>query len=223
MKPNKKESKEKEFIKARKRIDELYGKIFNFPFRPLERKIFVGHWRFFKVREDVLRSSIGEQIKYVVDKCNSWVLGKKNSPKSYENCYGSTYCKYFGEITVSKQLLKPLYEKEAEDWNIPNKEKILKKWFHVAEKTKSFGSKNMVKKVYYPNIPDHMLEFAYKPAYISEVQELCGEYMSELEQLKHYMKNNPESDWKYKDRFECPNKREKIAKIVEKEIDYGEL
>lgn len=190
MKPQKKESKIKDFLRAQKRIDELHDLIANSPYVPLKKKVFVGHWRFFKVRDDILRSSIGNSAKLVVDACNSWVLGKKNNPKSYEKAYGVEYCKYFGETTVSKQTLRPLTQEQLDRLNFPNRPSFIRRWFDVEEKTRSYGSKNIVVRRYFPKISSHMLEFAFKPAYITEEKPKIGDYESELAKLYQYMYDN---------------------------------
>jgi hypothetical protein len=191
MKPNNKESRIKYFLRVQRRINELHTLIRNAPDIKLKKPIFVGHWRFFKVRDDVLRSSLGQQVKLVVDACNQWVLGKKDDPKSYENrCYTRVYCSYLGSTAVSKQHLYPLSQAELDKCNFPNPIQFIRRWFDIEEKTKSFGSKNIITRTYYPKVRPHMLEFAYKRAYITEEHCKVGDYESELAKLYQFMNDN---------------------------------
>ncbi len=223
MKPDKKESRIKEFRKAQRRIDELHTLIAQSPCIPLKNKIFVGHFRFFKVREDILRSSIGNEVKLVVDACNTWVLGKKHDPKTYENCHGIVYCRYFGETTVSKQCLRPLSQEQIDKINFPNRPSFIRRWFDIEEKTKSYGSKNVVYRRYFPKIPSHMLEFAFKPAYITEEKIKIGDYESELAKVYQFMSAN--KGWEaingsYKDEwYSNADKKRILEKIKSREVD----
>lgn len=218
---NKKESKLKQFIRAQDRINELHDLIAKSPSIPLKSKIFVGHWRFFKVRDDILRSSIGNAAKLVVDSCNSWILGKKKEPKSYEKCYGSVYCKYVGETTVSKQCLRPLSQYQMDQINLPNKVSFIRRWFDAEEKAKSYGSKNVIVRRYFPKVPPHMLEFAFKPAYITEEKSKIGDYESELAKLYIFMSQNHGWDYldnRYRDEWNSSSKKKTIEKLKEREI-----
>lgn len=221
MKTTTKESKKKEAIRIRKRIDELNSLIFNMPPVPLKKKMFVGHWRFFKVRDDILRSSIGEVVKKVVDACNTMVLGKKNEPKSYEHSYGTVYYKYFGEVAVSHQTLRSLSEDEVSKIGLTPKQ--IRKYFLISEKTKSFGSKNITFRRYFPAIAPYMIEFAYKPAYIEAVRDVVGDYESELAKL--YRKMHEINGWTLlhgnsRDEWDLSlDKKKKLERIRKKEMD----
>lgn len=224
MKPDKREAEYKKLLLAKARIDELYRLMAALPRKRLEKKIFAGHWRFFKVRDDILRSSIGEAAKLVVDKCNTYVLGNKKNPKSYEKWHGTEYCRYFGEITVSKQTLQSLSQEQIDKIDFPNRENFIRKWFHVAEKVINVGSKNIIRRRYIPKIPPHMLEFAYKPAYITEVSDKAGDYESELAKLNDYFYRK--NGWAILyGRNRCGyegdyaiSKKKKIRQLQEKEI-----
>ena len=229
MKPNPKESRIKQFIHAQHRINELHKLIRNAPDVKLKKPIFAGWWRFFKVRDDILRSSIGQQVKLVVDACNHWVLGKKNDPKSYENkCYTRVYCAYFGSTAVSKQHLHPLSQEESDKCNFPNPVSFIRRWFDVEEKVRNFGSKNVIYRNYYPKVRPHMIEFAYKRAYITEEHCKVGDYESELAKLSQFMTDNHgwdalcqhnKDDWDYnldkKKMLRDLNKRELREAILE--------
>ena len=67
--------------------------------------MFIGFWRSFKVREDVLRSSIGLEVQKVVEACNTYWLGKTKAAKSYErvalrDCHKINVSLYFSAPTL---------------------------------------------------------------------------------------------------------------------------
>lgn len=220
MKPQKQEVKFREFLKASARISELYGLIRDTPSIPLPKRIFAGHWRYFKVREDILRSSIGEQVSKVVNLCNSWVLGRKKEPSSYEHCYSAIYCKYYGETFVSKQHLHPVSQETIDKAGFSPKQ--IARWFEVSRTVKSFGSKNVEFCKYYPKVPEYMLEFAYKAAYITEEKVKVGAYESELAKLQQFMADN--NGWKalenrHRDDWDLSLDKKRLAnRLADKEI-----
>ena len=187
MKSNKHKQMMQKIRKAALRIDELYDLIRLQPREKFAKPIFCGHWRFFVVRADVLRSSIGQQAQQVVNRCNNWWLGDKKDPKSYRGMTFGYYHKplwHFG-TWADEQHLKPLDQKQWDDANFP--EFFKRKWFDIIDKTISFGSKNIVSHIYVPRVPCHMTEFAYKRAYKIESSRAGGDYSSELARLKDFM------------------------------------
>lgn len=193
MKLDKKELKLAELRKAEKRIFALQKEISNLPKEKLENKIFVGHWRFLKVRADILRSSIGNQVAAVVEACNTYCLGKKKEANSYRMVVEVAYpingsILRGGSFKQEGQGLKPLSSKEFEAANFP--EHFEKKWFNKQEVTKSVGSKNLITYRYFPKIAKHMVEFAYKPAYMLEASKAGGDLESELVGLYKLMNSN---------------------------------
>jgi len=190
MKKQKKEISLKHIRKVAERINELYRDMRGISV-PLENKIFVGHWRHFKVRDDVLRSSIGEQVQKVVDACDHWVLGKKHSPKSYkartEVGFGSGRDSFFTYIQDGQGLVS-ISQEQFDKENFPPF--FRNKWFYVRELYRNYGSKNVVRYRYYPKVPDYMVEFAYKAAYVTEKFIPNGDAESELHYLKLWMEEN---------------------------------
>jgi len=190
MKRGSQESEEKKLRRIARRIDEIHKELQTRPSVPLKKKVFVGHWRYLSVRSDILRSSVGSQVKMVVDRCNNWVLGKKSVPSSYR---AST------EVAISatesgfthEQGLRPLSREEWEAAEFPPH--FEKKWFRRVPKIIRAGTKNIVVDRYFPQIPRHMLEYAYKPAYITETNELDGKLESELRCL--YAKMRASHGW----------------------------
>jgi hypothetical protein len=224
MKKDKEEIKISELRKAEKRIFALQKEISNLPKEKLDKKIFVGPWRFLKVRADVLRSSIGAQVAQVVEKCNTYCLGKKKEPNSYrmtvevaypingDMLHGSTF-------RQEGQGLRPLFQKEFEAAGFP--EHFEKKWFDKQEISRSVGSKNLVSYRYFPKIAPHMLEFDYKPAYMIEATKAGGDLESELVRLYRLM--NSSNGWSklhgnYKDEWTLSlDKKKKLRKLSLKE------
>jgi hypothetical protein len=187
MQQNKKEQLLKEIRRAENRIHELQKIIKNKPKTPLDKKIFAGHWRFFRVRADILRSSIGQQIQTIVDACNTFRLGKK---KDYDSFRGTTEIAILIGATPmtlfsQEQGLRSLSQQDFE--GLPLSETQKKKWFLKVDRTLNAGSKNIVIPRYFPRIPPHMIEYAYKPAYITEINTPDGDAESELVQLHQFM------------------------------------
>jgi len=187
MRHSKQQLKKKDFQRSAQRIEELQRKIASLPPHPLPKKILVGHWRYLRVRADVLRSSVGKQVAQVVEHCNHWVLGKKKHSDSYVS---ST------EIAVSPtktsftqgQGLRPLGQSQYLAASFPSF--FEKKWFRVVESYHRAGTKNIPVRRYFPQIPPHMLEFAYKPAYMTEEHIPSSEMSSELKRLYDFMRAN---------------------------------
>lgn len=210
---------------VRDRIDELHKTKWNAPRVPLEKKIFAGHWRFFKVREDVLRSSVGQDISKIVDACNHWILGKKQEPKSYR---GST------EVFISKrghhipgQYLRPIGEDKMESLGF-NEGKI-RKWFDIEKTTIGAGTKTFEKKRYFPKVRPHQIEYDFKRAYITEVHVPDGDVESELAHLYKFMENHDgwkklgEAGYMRDDWGLSLDKKRKLEKIRDKEMQAEAL
>jgi hypothetical protein len=225
MQKDKKKVQLSEIRKAEKRIFEIQRHMRSLPREKLEKKIFAGHWRFLKVRADVLRSSIGEQAARVVEACNTYCLGKKKDPNSYktstETCYPINGSILNGSSFHQEgQGLRPLYHKEFEKSGFP--EHFERKWFNKQAITKSIGSKNLVHYKYFPKVPKHMLEFDYKPAYITEVNIKAGDLESELAKLYKFM--NANNGWNklhgnHKDEWDLSlDKKKSLNKLSEKEL-----
>jgi hypothetical protein len=225
MKKTKEEAKLSEFRKAEKRIFALQKEISNLPKEKLEKKIFVGHWRFLKVRADVLRSSVGSQVAQVVEACNTYCLGKKKDSKSYRMTVEVPYPINGNMLNGSSfrqegQGLRPLSQKEFEKANFP--EHFERKWFHKQIVNKSVGSKNLISYKFFPKVAQHMLEFDYKPAYMVEAKRAGGDLESELVRLYNFMNSN--NGWSklhgnHKDDWDVSlEKKKTLARLKDKEI-----
>jgi len=203
MNRSKKAIKLKELVRVKERIHALNRAMRNLPSRPLPKKIFAGHWRYFVVRSDIMRSSIGSQVERVVAACNHWVRGNKRDPKSFrghtERLLSSTISGY-----QSEQYLHPLNQDEWDEAGFP--EHFKRKWFDVQTAFLRVGTKNIPRYRYFPKVPSWMMEFAYKPAYITEATEPDGDLESELHRLNDFMerergyqrlggRNYDEYDW----------------------------
>lgn len=176
----KQEMREKTLRRAAARIAEIHLELAARPMTPLKNKIFVGHWRFFVVRRDVLRSSIGSQIQMVVSKCNHWVLGKRGIPSSYRST--TEVALSTREAVFSQgQGLRSLGRVEWEASSFPDFFK--KKWFLNIPRIIRAGTKNIEVDRYFPQVPPRMIEFAYKPAYMTASRLPDGDLETELRHL----------------------------------------
>lgn len=184
MRKTAKAEKMKELHRVSERIAEIHELLRKTPPVPLPKKIFVGHWRHFAVRADVLRSSIGSQVKKVVDHCDHWVLGKRRDPASYRTST-EVYHSPSESGFQHGQGLRPLTQEQWDAADFP--EFFERKWFRVTTRLIRAGTKNIPVKRYFPEIPRHMLEYAYRPAYATAAFEPNGALESELRRLYQIM------------------------------------
>jgi hypothetical protein len=205
---------EKEIRRAQARINEIHQLIARQPSKPLPKRILVGHWRFLRVREDVLRSSIGRQVSMVVEKCNHWVLGKKKNPSSYraatEVAASDTASSF-----LSEQGLKPLTQEQYDAAGFPDF--FEKKWFKVVTVQRRFGTKNIPFKRYFPQVPAHMLEYGYKPAYMVDEKVTPPDLVGELKRLYDFMWANhgwEKLDGRHADEWDLSLTRTKIRERI---------
>jgi hypothetical protein len=171
--------------RAARRIDELHYKVGRTEKIRLQKKMFVGHWRFLVVRADVLRSSIGTQVQQVVDRCNHWVLGRKKISDTFR-CSTEVKTGPSSSAHISEQYLRPLNAKKWEEAGLP--EHIQRKWFETVTTYIRAGTKNIPIVRYFPKVPRHMLEYGFKPAYIEEVENPKPDVESELAKLYQFMR-----------------------------------
>ena len=183
MQKTKKEALIKKLRAAEKRIHELNHEIRNIKPTPLKKRMFVGHWRHFTVRADVLRSSIGEDVAKIVSACDHWVLGKKKEEKSYRTSTEALFGEKTG--TIAGQALKPINQKKAEAAGFSPE--FLRKWFDKHTAVIGAGTKTYERHRYFPKIRPHMVEFTYKPAYITEITNPNPDTESELAHLYKFM------------------------------------
>lgn len=179
--------REKGLRRIAARIEEIHRELRLRPLTPLPKKIFVGHWRYLAVRRDVLRSSIGSQVQMVVDRCNYWVLGRLGTPSSYRPSTEVAVSSLESRFTQDHGL-RPLGRAEWLDASFPDF--FEKKWFRKVNRVIRAGTKNIEVPRYFPQVPAHMLEFAYKKAYITESQVPDGTLESELKRLYASMRTS---------------------------------
>jgi len=229
MNKNKQEEKYKELLHIRDRIDELNRQMSKVQPIKLNKKIFAGHWRFLKVRKDILRSSIGIEVQNVVNQCNHWVLGKKKDANSY--CCSTEIYYPYGVLSnrnestwQSGQGLVPLSQDQWDAANFPISYKM--RWFTIRKIERNFGTKNITFYKYYPTIPHRMLEFGYKAAYITEVYEPNGDVETELKYLND--KFNELHGWevlcgRYRDEWNLSFTKKRIIEQIAKKEMYQDL
>lgn len=214
---NKQEELLKKLRAAEARINELSRGRWKAKPEKLEKRIFAGHWRHLAVRADVLRSSIGEAAAAVLDACDHWVLGKKKEEKSYR----CTTEVLFGKspARIPGQYPQPISQETADKAGFSPS--FLRKWFEQHTETIGAGTKTFQRHRYFPKLPPHMVEFAFKAAYITEVTNPNPDVESELARLYRFMdthdgwtklRGNHRDEW---DRSE--SKHKSLEKLRRKE------
>lgn len=220
MKRSDKTLKLAELRRASDRINEIHALLRERKPVPLPKKIFVGHWRYMVVRADVLRSSIGRQVQLVVDRCNHWVLGKRGVPSSYRASTETLYSQSESGFQPG-QRLRPLTQSAWDAAAFPDF--FEGKWFRVKTEYIRAGTKNIPVKKYFPQIPEHMLEFAYKRAYATEAFEPDGNLESELRSLYGLMEKH--HGWeklhgRHADEWDLSFRRKKIREeLADREME----
>ena len=150
--------------------------------QPLEKKMFIGFWRSFKVREDVLLSSIGLEVQKVVEACNTYWLGKTKASKSYERVALTL------SIQNKEQTLREMRYEELKELNFS--ESFIRKWFRTEIRHQFVRNKDTSYTSYIPKIDAHMLEFRYTREYINEVSIPLGDAISQENFLRNFLDKN---------------------------------
>lgn len=184
MQLNKKAEQIKEIRAADARIKELNQKDLTNIAEPLEKRLFSGHWRHLKVRQDVLRSSVGEAAAAVVAVCDHWVHGNKKDQKSFQ-CNTEVFQDRTHSIYIPGQYLQPINQEKVDKAGFSPS--FLRKWFDRKTESIKVGTKVIEKQYYFPKIPPHMVEYTHKPAYITEVTNKNPDTQSELARLYTFM------------------------------------
>lgn len=204
--------------KAAQRIEELHQRVGRTERVRLQKKLFVGHWRFLVVRADVLRSSIGAQVREVVEHCNHWVLGRKKISDSYR-CSTEVRMGPGSSAHIAEQYLRSLGPRQWEAANLPDH--IRDKWFESVTTYLRAGTKNIPLVRHFPKVPRHMLEYGYKPAYIEEVESPKPDVESELAKLYQFM--NAHDGWtklgqSHRDEWDLSLSRKRsLARLLDRE------
>ena len=178
MRPKKTSSKLK---KLRRTVNQL-RLICSYDFQPLEKRMFIGFWRSFKVREDVLRSSIGLEVQKVVEACNTYWLGKTKAAKSYERVALSL------AIQNKEQTLREMKYEELKELNFS--ESFIRKWFRTEIRHQFVRNKDTSYTCYISKIDAHMIEFRYTREYINELRIPLGDAISQENFLRNFLKKN---------------------------------
>ena len=179
MRPDKHTTKLKEIRQALKKQDSL--KIYDY--KPLEKPMFVGYWRSFKVREDVLRSSIGLDVQKIVKTCNTFWLGKTKAQDSFR---GPSFCIF--PAGDNQQTLSSI--SEADMALLDFTKSFIRKWFTMKTEHRLVGNKDICTVYHVPKVRDHMIEFTYKKAYITETLVPNGNAVSEAKILTDFIDRN---------------------------------
>lgn len=169
-------------LKKLRRADNELLLICTHELQPLEKKMFIGFWRSFKVREDVLLSSIGLEVQKVVEACNTYWLGKTKASKSYERVALTL------SIQNKEQTLREMRYEELKELNFS--ESFIRKWFRTEIRHQFVRNKDTSYTSYIPKIDAHMLEFRYTREYINEVSIPLGDAISQENFLRNFLDKN---------------------------------
>jgi len=169
-------------LKKLRRTDNELLLICTHELQPLEKRMFIGFWRSFKVREDVLRSSIGLEVQKVVEACNTYWLGKTKASKSYERVALTL------AIQNKEQTLREMRYEELKELNFS--ESFIRKWFRTEIRHQFVRNKDTSYTSYIPKIDAHMLEFRYTREYINEVSIPLGDAISQENFLRNFLDKN---------------------------------
>jgi hypothetical protein len=169
-------------LKKLRRTDNELLLICTHELQPLEKRMFIGFWRSFKVREDVLLSSIGLDVQKVVEACNTYWLGKTKASKSYERVALTL------AIQNKEQTLREMRYEELKELNFS--ESFIRKWFRTEIRHQFVRNKDTSYTSYIPKIDAHMLEFRYTREYINEVSIPLGDAISQENFLRNFLDKN---------------------------------
>jgi hypothetical protein len=169
-------------LKKLRRADNELLLICTHELQPLEKRMFIGFWRSFKVREDVLLSSIGLEVQKVVEACNTYWLGKTKASKSYERVALTL------AIQNKEQTLREMRYEELKELNFS--ESFIRKWFRTEIRHQFVRNKDTSYISYIPKIDAHMLEFRYTREYINEVSIPLGDAISQENFLRNFLDKN---------------------------------
>jgi len=169
-------------LKKLRRADNELLLICTHELQPLEKRMFIGFWRSFKVREDVLLSSIGLEVQKVVEACNTYWLGKTKASKSYERVALTL------AIQNKEQTLREMRYEELKELNFS--ESFIRKWFRTEIRHQFVRNKDTSYTSYIPKIDAHMLEFRYTREYINEVSIPLGDAISQENFLRNFLDKN---------------------------------
>jgi hypothetical protein len=169
-------------LKKLRRTDNELLLICTHELQPLEKRMFIGFWRSFKVREDVLLSSIGLEVQKVVEACNTYWLGKTKASKSYERVALTL------AIQNKEQTLREMRYEELKELNFS--ESFIRKWFRTEIRHQFVRNKDTSYTSYIPKIDAHMLEFRYTREYINEVSIPLGDAISQENFLMNFLDKN---------------------------------
>jgi hypothetical protein len=215
MKPKKISSKLK---KIRRTYNEL-RLICSYDMKPLEKRMFIGFWRSFKVREDVLRSSYGSEVQKVVEACNTFWLGKTKAAKSYERAAINL------AIQNKEQTFREMRYEELKELNFS--ESFIRKWFRTETRVQFSRNKDISYTCYIPKIDPHMVEFRYTREYINEIRVPVGDAISQETFLRNYLKKNNGYNLllrRFREEREANlTKKKIISRLLDEEIKLASL
>ena len=179
---NKYEKKEKEFIKALKRLNKIEEELKDLPLIPLQEPYQQGWEVSIRLREDIARRADGEVLQSLIE------IG-------YNKSYRTKSLKDIKAIRRGEKFVK------FTDWRgrpatrslFPNKRVFSEaKYNEFSERQKKyfyldFDYKNPTRKDYKIDLKEYQLELKAKPYIVTHYREKGGELEREAEHLKSFL------------------------------------
>jgi hypothetical protein len=151
----------------------------------MERKIPWGHLRFAKVTDQALLTSVGHEVRAVVERCTERRLGRKKFPKSF---FSGLEIRRGDHLKPVQDWLQPLLDEDFGEEGLPFS--FRSKWFRRETWTRKQGSRVLEYVVYFPRIPRWMLEFGYRRHYHTHCWVPDGAVLTEKDHIRGYLSVN---------------------------------
>lgn len=179
---NKYKKKEKEFIRALKRLNKIEEELEDLPLIPLQEPFQQGWEVFIRLREDIARRADGEFLQSLID------IGYKKSyrTKSLKDIKairrGEKFVKYIdwrGRHATRSLIPDKLVFSEAKYNEFSERQK---KYFYL-----DFDYKNPSRKDYKIDLKEYQLQLKAKPYIVTHYREKGGELEREAEYLRSFL------------------------------------
>lgn len=181
MKPDKHELTYKKFIKAEKRLNEIYRKMRELPYRELEKPYQDGWILIIVLRDDILRSDKGPIIKALIEKFSSkfatrnakFITQIRQKP-NLSDVRKMFYSKYGQFIYYNGPHIRDLDKREYNKLSDQQK-----KYFDL-----SIHSKWVNRDEYHMNLPEYYFRVKVKKRIITHVQDIDPLLLQEQDELR---------------------------------------
>lgn len=181
MKHDKYELTHKKFIKAEKRLNEIYKEIRNLPYRELEKPYQEGWFLQIVLRDDLLKSDKGPFIQLLVDKyCTRFVT---KNPKFISKIRQNPALSSVRKLFFNKHGLHIYYNgphiRSLDKREYNKLTDLQKKYFDL-----DFHSKYTGREEYSMNLPEYYLRVKVKKRIVTHVQDINPLLLQEQAELK---------------------------------------